>query len=95
MPNRQLADYRDILARLESADVLIEQTLALLKRGLKAGITPATITLRDVPSHVANQTLTSRWTAHYCSLLRTFRIVLPLINRRNSQRVPQPPTASV
>ena len=55
IPNRQLADYQDILARLGSADVLIEQTLALLKRGLKAGITPAAITLCDVPSQVANQ----------------------------------------
>ena len=41
IPNRQLADYQDILARLESADVLIEQTLALLKRGLKARATAA------------------------------------------------------
>ena len=55
MPNRQLTDYQDIVARLESADMLIEQTVALLKRGLKAGITPAAITLRDVPSQVANQ----------------------------------------
>ena len=55
MPNRPLTDYQDIVARLESADMLIDQTMALLKRGLKAGITPAAITLRDVSSQVANQ----------------------------------------
>jgi uncharacterized protein (DUF885 family) len=55
MPNRQLTDYQDIVARLESADMLIDRTMALLKPGLKAGITPAAMTLRDVSSQVANQ----------------------------------------
>lgn len=55
MPSRKLTDYRDIIARLESADNLIMQTIVLMKQGLEAGITPPAITLRDVPGQVANQ----------------------------------------
>ena len=55
MPSRKLTDYRDIIARLESADSLIMQTIVLMKQGLEAGITPPAITLRDVPGQVANQ----------------------------------------
>jgi len=55
MPVRKLTDYRDIIARLESADSLIMQTIVLMKQGLEAGITPPAITLRDVPGQVANQ----------------------------------------
>lgn len=55
MPIRKLTDYRDIIARLESADSLIMQTIVLMKQGLEAGITPPAITLRDVPGQVANQ----------------------------------------
>ena len=55
MPSRKLTDYRDIIARLESADSLIMQTIVLMKQELEAGITPPAITLRDVPGQVANQ----------------------------------------
>lgn len=55
MPRRTPRDYADITARLESADKLIEQTIVLLKAGLKQGITPPAVTLREVPKQVANQ----------------------------------------
>ena len=55
MPKRNLSDYRDIVARLESADRLILQTIDLLEKGLEQGITPPAVTLRNVPGQVANQ----------------------------------------
>jgi uncharacterized protein (DUF885 family) len=49
MPARTVAQYQNILARLEGLPRRIDQTLALLQRGLAAGVTPPRVTLRDVP----------------------------------------------
>jgi uncharacterized protein (DUF885 family) len=54
-PVHTVADYEDLLARLHGLPVVIDQTLALLKRGLAAGVTPPRITLRDVPAQVTAQ----------------------------------------
>lgn len=48
-------DYENIIARLEGVSRLIDQTIALMERGLAAGLTPPKITLRDVPSQVEAQ----------------------------------------
>jgi uncharacterized protein (DUF885 family) len=58
MPHRSIGDYEDILARMQGLPLVIKQTIALLKKGLEAGITPPRITLRDVPAQVASQTET-------------------------------------
>lgn len=49
-----VAEYQDILARLRGVPPLVEQTIALLERGLAAGITPPRIALRDVPQQALN-----------------------------------------
>jgi uncharacterized protein (DUF885 family) len=54
MPTGTVKEYGDIVARLRALPVLIDQTIALLDSGLKRGITPPRITLRDVPTQVAD-----------------------------------------
>ncbi len=54
MPHGTVADYEDMLARLEALPAAVEQTLALLQDGLKRGYTPPKITLRDVPKQLAD-----------------------------------------
>ncbi|MGH8003835.1 MAG: DUF885 domain-containing protein, partial [Limisphaerales bacterium] len=54
-PANSAKDYRDILARLKAVPALVGQVKALLERGLKEGVTPPQITLRDVPQQVRNQ----------------------------------------
>lgn len=54
-PRYTVRDYEDMLARLEALPALVDQTLALLERGLERGVTPPRITLRDVPQQVQNQ----------------------------------------
>ncbi len=54
-PRATVKDYENILARLNTLPVLIDQTIVLMQKGLAAGITPPRITLRDVPDQVANQ----------------------------------------
>jgi uncharacterized protein (DUF885 family) len=50
MPTRSVQDYENRLARLRQVPRLVDQTMALLAQGLKAGITPPQVTLRDVPA---------------------------------------------
>ena len=52
MPHEKVSDYEDMLARLEALPEVVEQTLALMKEGLKRGYTPPKITMRDVPNQV-------------------------------------------
>jgi uncharacterized protein (DUF885 family) len=54
MPNRSVADYEDILARLEALPAYVEQQQALLQEGLERGYTPPKLMLRDVPKQIAD-----------------------------------------
>jgi uncharacterized protein (DUF885 family) len=54
MPQQTVADFEDILARLEALPRAVEQTLALLQDGLKRGYTPPRVPLRDLPKQVAD-----------------------------------------
>ncbi|WP_445358983.1 DUF885 domain-containing protein [Microbulbifer sp. ANSA005] len=52
MPKRTAADYETIISRLERLPILIEQTQGLMRRGLRKGVTPPQITLRDLPRQI-------------------------------------------
>jgi uncharacterized protein (DUF885 family) len=54
MPNRSVADYEDILARLAALPTAIEQQQAMLQEGMKRGYTPPKLMLRDVPKQIAD-----------------------------------------
>ncbi|HTQ81431.1 MAG TPA: DUF885 domain-containing protein [Thermoanaerobaculia bacterium] len=52
MPARTVADFETILARLRALPKVIDQTIALLTEGEKKGITPAQVSLSEVPGQV-------------------------------------------
>jgi len=52
-PHQTVADYEDILARLQALPRNVEQNLQLLQEGLKKGFTPPKLMLRDVPKQIA------------------------------------------
>lgn len=52
MPAQTIKDYTDIIARLRALPTLVNQTIALLDSGLKLGVTPPRITLRNVPEQM-------------------------------------------
>ena len=54
MPASTVAQYEDIIARMNAVPALVDQTIELMHRGLERGITPPRITLRDVPDQVRN-----------------------------------------
>jgi uncharacterized protein (DUF885 family) len=54
MPANNVKDYENILARLRGVPKVVDQTIALLQKGLEEGITPPRVTLRDIPGQVQN-----------------------------------------
>ncbi len=52
MPAASVEDYANIIARMRGVPTVVDQTIALLDRGLQEGITPPRVTLRDVPGQV-------------------------------------------
>jgi uncharacterized protein (DUF885 family) len=54
-PTATIEDYEDIISRLSGVPTVIDQTIALMKEGLKKGITPPKVTLRDVPRQLESQ----------------------------------------
>jgi uncharacterized protein (DUF885 family) len=54
MPAANVKDYTGIVARLRALPAVIDQTIALLDSGVKLGVTPPRIALRDLPAQVAN-----------------------------------------
>lgn len=48
-------DYENFLARLGEVPRLVDQDIALMRKGLAGGITPPRITLRDVAELISNQ----------------------------------------
>lgn len=54
MPHQTVADYEDMLVRLEALPRAVDQTVALLQQGLKRGYAPPRVPLRDLPKQVAD-----------------------------------------
>ncbi|MBW8810547.1 MAG: DUF885 domain-containing protein, partial [Lysobacter sp.] len=48
-------DYRDWLARMRALPAVIEQNQALMREGVKAGITPPRVLMQRVPAQIAKQ----------------------------------------
>lgn len=55
MPAATEKDYRNILARLEKIPGVVDQVTAVLKEGIRRGIVPARIAIRDVPDQIKAQ----------------------------------------
>lgn len=51
-PARTVKDYEDAIARLTSAPALVDQNIALLREGLRTGVTQPRVVMRDVPAQV-------------------------------------------
>ncbi|NKB38083.1 MAG: DUF885 family protein [Gammaproteobacteria bacterium] len=54
MPKKTRQDFLDRIERLMKVDELISDNITMLKAGLREGITPPVVTLRDVPLQIRN-----------------------------------------
>jgi uncharacterized protein (DUF885 family) len=55
MPAATRQDYENIVSRLQGVGSLVDQTIALMDRGLAARMTPPSIAVRDIPGQVTGQ----------------------------------------
>jgi uncharacterized protein (DUF885 family) len=84
MPLFQVSDYENAIARLEGVPVLVDQTIALMEKGLETGITPPRVTLRDVPDQVRHQLVEDPLAS---PLLRPFQSFPPSIEAATQERL--------
>jgi uncharacterized protein (DUF885 family) len=76
MPYFERTDFENAIARMEAVPTLVDQTIALLERGVETGITPPRVTLRDVPEQVRNQIVSDPADS---PMLRPFQSMPPTI----------------
>ena len=94
MPAATVEDYQNLVSRLEGASVLIDQTVALMERGLAAGMTPPPLRMRDVPIRSPGRLSPIRWTARCSRRLRRLAGVNPRPRRAALTAKRPPPTPS-
>ena len=84
MPSASLADYDNIVKRLQTVATLIDQTIALMQQGLARGATPPRVAMGGVPSQVEAQIVQDPLTS---PLLEKFRAFPPAIAAADRQRL--------
>lgn len=82
MPASRVEHYQDMLARLAAAPALIDQTIVLLVQGLRSGVTPARITLRDIPAQVKQQIVEDPLTSPLLQPFVTFPATIPVADQQ-------------
>jgi uncharacterized protein (DUF885 family) len=86
MPARTLRDYDNMLARLRAYPAQVDQAMSLLDQGLKAGITPPRVTLRNVPRQVEALLADDPLKSPVLEPFRTFPEAIPAADRERLQR---------
>ncbi|HEX2712799.1 MAG TPA: DUF885 family protein, partial [Candidatus Acidoferrales bacterium] len=81
MPARGTRDFEDIVARLEGVPAIVEQTIALMREGLRSGLTPPKITLRDVPKQIGDQIFAEPMASPLLRAFRNFPETVPAAER--------------
>ncbi|HET8623184.1 MAG TPA: DUF885 domain-containing protein, partial [Gemmatimonadales bacterium] len=85
-PARRVSDYEDMLARLGGVAGVVDQQIALMRKGLEAGITPPAVTLRDVPGQIQAQIVTDPLTSPLLRPFTTFPAEVPVAERERLRR---------
>jgi uncharacterized protein (DUF885 family) len=86
MPGRNVKDYENITTRLRGVPRVIDQSIALLDRGLKEGITPPRVTLRDVPAQVESLLVDDPMKSPILKAFQTFPDSVPAADRERLTR---------
>ncbi len=77
-PFRSLVHHQHYLARLQALPQVIEQTIALMQEGLKAGLTPPRVLMERVPAQIAKQIVTDPTQSPlYAPFLRMPELITP------------------
>ena len=86
MPGSNVKDYENVIARLRGFPTVVDQTIALLDRGLKEGITPPRVTLRDVPGQVESLLVADPLKSPMLKTFQKFPDTIPAADRERLKR---------
>jgi uncharacterized protein (DUF885 family) len=84
MPASKVEHYEDMIVRLRGVPRLIDQTIALMDKGLESKVTPPKITLRDVPQQVENLLVDDPMTS---PMLRPFTDFSDMVPEKERERL--------
>jgi uncharacterized protein (DUF885 family) len=86
MPTGNVKDYENIIARLRGVPKVVDQSIALLEKGLEKGVTPPRITLRDLPAQVKNLLVDDPMTSPMLKAFTQFPEAVPAAERERLKR---------
>ena len=81
MPAATKQDYENIIARLQGIRALVDQTIALMERGIAAGLTPPAIVMRNVPGQAAAQVVVDPLQSPLLEAFHRFPATIPQAER--------------
>jgi len=90
MPGSRAVELENQLARMEALPTYVDQSIALMREGIEAGVTPPKITLRDVPQQIRNQLVDD---AMQSPLLRGFKEIPDTVDPLQADSLRQRATA--
>ncbi|GAB3093322.1 DUF885 domain-containing protein [Lysobacter terrae] len=85
LPFASTQDYRDWLKRMDAVPVVVEQTIALMREGAKAGIVPPKVLMQRVPRQIAAQIVADPLQSPFYRPFVKFRDGVPQADRADLQ----------
>jgi uncharacterized protein (DUF885 family) len=82
MPFQTVAHFRQYLARMAAVPALVDQNIALLREGLKAGVTPPRVLMNRVPAQIAAQIVSDATKSPFYDPFKRFPATLPEADRK-------------
>ncbi|GAB3367627.1 DUF885 domain-containing protein [Lysobacter rhizosphaerae] len=85
LPFATTKDYRDWLKRMDALPVLVDQTIALMREGVKAGSMPPKVLMQRVPRQIAAQIVEDPTQSPFYGAFKKFRDGVPQADRAGLQ----------
>ena len=85
LPFATTKDYRDWLQRMDALPVLVDQTIALMREGVKAGSMPPKVLMQRVPRQIAAQIVDDPTQSPFYGAFKKFRDGVPQADRAGLQ----------
>jgi uncharacterized protein (DUF885 family) len=85
LPFATTKDYRDWLKRMDALPVLVDQTIALMREGVKAGSMPPKVLMQRVPRQIAAQIVDDPTKSPFYGAFRKFGDGIPQADRAGLQ----------
>lgn len=85
MPFANLADYRNYLARMVALPLLVDQVIALMQEGVKAGLLPPRVLMNRVPAQLAAQIVDDPALSPFYRPFKQFPAAIPPVEQARLQ----------